>query len=220
MQDRPIMKTITAIVSFLVVAASVLSSQAVKTTVYTTKDQITSVYATSLPVTNCLSLSLYLDATTSSTRNGGTTFTPNKVHSGVSAYDSCTKENLIGEGYTSFGGFPSNWVKKVGKPLTLNLGTINACNYQSTRCLPLSGSLTITPTSDYSEISTCGGKDIYNLPHLLGTIKNSATTRGATAKATINVSFDGLPVSFNDFAVIATIQDSKSKIIDKSVTVP
>lgn len=220
MQDRPIMKTIAAIVSFLVVAASVLSAQAAKTTIYTTKDQTAFVMAHSLPISNCLSLAIYIDASESSTRNGGTTFTPNKIHFGISAYDSCTKENLIGSVYTTFGGFPSNWVKKLGKPLTLNLGTVNACNYQSTRCLPASGSVTITPSSDYSEISTCRGTDTYNSPYLLGTIKNSATSRSATAKATINITFDGLPVSFNDFTVVANIQDSKSKIIDKSITVP
>jgi hypothetical protein len=182
------MKTISAIVSFLVIAASVLSAQAAKTTTSTSMGQWTSVSAASLPVTNCLSFTIYVDASESSTRDGGTTYYPNRVQTVISAYDSCTNENFSGIGYTTFEGFPSNWVKKFGKPLTLNLGTVNACHYPSNRCLPLSGSVTITPTSDYSTISTCRGTETYNSPHLVGTIKTSDTIRFATAKATINVS--------------------------------
>jgi hypothetical protein len=211
------------IVSLLVVAAAVTSTHAAKNSSFKTKGQSASVYATSCSDCGCSSLSI--DASESSSRQGSTTFTTNNVNVYISTYDFCTEESSYGSGSTTFSGFPNNWVKKGGSAVTLNLGTLDVCSFDyyggaTVDCQSVSGSVTVTPTSDYTSTSTCRGTDSYNSPFFKGKTIYNSSGRTASAKATLNVSIDGVPTSFNDFEVSANVFDSKSKVIDKTVTVP
>jgi hypothetical protein len=222
MQDRPIMKTISAIVSFLVVAASVLSSQAAKTLIYKTKGQsaLVDVFSCS---SDCACSLLSIDAGESSTREGSTTFISNNINVFIATFNLCTGEEFFfGRGSTTFGGFPANWVKKGGSPVTLNLGAVNVCSFDNgggpSECQSVSGSVTITPTSEYSFTENCRGKLSQNYPFFKRTVIYNYSNRDATATATLNVSINGVPTSFKDSEVDATIFDSKGHAVDKTFT--
>jgi hypothetical protein len=222
MQDRPIMKTIPAVVSFLVVAASVLSSQAAKTLTSKSKGQSAYVRATSCSP-NCGCSTLSIEASESSTRQKSTSFTSNNIDVYISTNDYCTGKFFSGIGYTTFGGFPNNWVKKGGSPFTLKLGVLDVCSFDGggsiVKCQSVSGSVTITPNSDYTFTSNCRSTDSYSSPFFKSTtVYNSIRT--ATATATLNLSIDGVPTSFKDFDLDAGVKDSKTKEAVKSVTVP
>lgn len=215
------MKFYSAIVSLLVVAAAISSTHAAKSSSSKTKGVSASVYANSCSECGCTTLNF--DASESSTRQGSDTFTTNNVNVYASSYDYCTGVSSYGYAFTTFGGFPDNWVKKNGPSFTLDLGVLDLCSfdyYGGTDCLSLSGSVIITPTSDYTSTSTCRGTDTYNSPFLQGKTIYNNSSRSSAAKATINISIDGVPASFNDFDVSASINDSKSKTVDKTVTVP
>jgi hypothetical protein len=223
-QDRPIMKTISTIVSFLVVAASVLSAQADKTSIYKTKGQ--SAYVLAFSCSTCACTSLTIDASESSTREGSTTFTSNNINVYFATYDQCGDGSSYGAGSTTFSGFPTNWVKKLGKPFTLNLGVVKVCSFDNggvpAGCQSVSGSVTITPTSDYiaTSTTTCRSTSSNNNPYFQSTNVYNFSSRTASAKATLNVSINGAPISFKDFEVSARIDDSKQKDAVKTVTVP
>jgi hypothetical protein len=217
------MKTITAIVSFLVVAHSVLSSQAAKTSSSKTRGQSAQVYAT-FCTEGCGCSTLSIGASEKSTRQKSTSITSNNIDVYMSTNDYCTNKFFSGSGYTTFGGFPNNWVKKGGSPFTLKLGVLDVCSFDGggsvVKCQSVSGSVTITPTSDYTSTSNCRGMDSYNSPFLKSTTVYNSSYRRASATATLNLSIDGVPMSFKDFEVNASVTDSKTKVVDKTVTVP